>query len=78
MDNKFTNFQDKELFNRKFLKSTLLKVRTIALVGASSNPSRESYKVMEFLIDSGYKVYPVNPNEADITPIDPIIELEFA
>ncbi len=53
------------MFNRKFLKSTLLKVRTIALVGASSNPSRESYKVMEFLIDSGYKVYPVNPNEAD-------------
>ena len=43
----------------------LKKVKTIAIVGASSNPQRDSYKVMEFLIDHGYKVFPVNPNESN-------------
>ena len=51
--------------NRDFLRSILLDVKTIALIGASSNPSRESNKVMKFLIDRGYKVFPVNPNEAN-------------
>ena len=47
------------------LSSLLKKVKTIAIVGASSNPHRESYKVMKFLIDSGYKVFPVNPTETN-------------
>ena len=47
------------------LSSLLKKVKTIAIVGASSNPHRDSYKVMEFLIDHGYKVFPVNPNESN-------------
>ena len=51
--------------NKDFLRSVLLDVKTIALIGASSNPSRDSYKVMKFLIDRGYKVFPVNPNEAN-------------
>ena len=46
------------------LNYLLKKVKTIAIVGASSNPQRDSYKVMEFLIDHGYKVFPVNPNES--------------
>ena len=43
------------------LSSLLKTVKTIAIVGASSNQERDSYKVMKFLIDSGYKVFPVNP-----------------
>ena len=42
------------------------KVKTIAIVGASSNPDRDSYKVMKFLIDHEYQIYPVNPNETYI------------
>ncbi len=51
--------------NSKKITSLLKKVKTIAIVGASTNPQRDSYKVMEFLISYGYKVFPVNPNESN-------------
>ena len=47
------------------LSSILKTIKTIAIVGASSNPQRDSYKVMKFLIDYGYEVFPVNPNESN-------------
>ena len=47
------------------LSSLLKTVKTIAIVGASSNVQRDSYKVMKFLIDYGYEVFPVNPNESN-------------
>ena len=37
-------------------------VKSIAIVGASANPERDSYKVMKFLQDFGYEIFPVNPN----------------
>jgi predicted CoA-binding protein len=39
----------------------LMSARTIAMIGASDNPSRASYGVMKFLQDHGYRVLPVNP-----------------
>tara|TARA_B100001113_G_scaffold60516_1_gene45874 strand:- start:7484 stop:7876 length:393 start_codon:yes stop_codon:yes gene_type:complete len=48
-----------------YLKSILDEVRTIAIVGASPNSDRDSYKVMEFLINYGFDVFPVNPIEAN-------------
>ncbi len=48
------------------LKSLLGKVKTIAIVGVSSNPNRDSFKVMEFLINHEYQIFPVNPNETNI------------
>ena len=44
-------------------KQILEEVKTIALIGASSNPEKDSYKVMKFLLEKNYVVYPVNPNE---------------
>ena len=41
----------------------LRNVNSIAIVGISSKEERDSYKVMKFLIERGYKVFPVNPNE---------------
>ena len=38
------------------------EVKSIAIVGVSSNPERDSYKVMKFLQDYGFEVFPVNPN----------------
>ena len=46
-----------------YLKKTLEEVKTIAVVGASANKERDSYKVMEVLIKNGYILFPVNPNE---------------
>ncbi len=50
---------------QKKLITLLTTVKTIAIVGVSSNQQRDSYKVMKFLIDYGYKVFPVNPNESN-------------
>ena len=41
----------------------LKNVSSIAIVGISSKEEKDSYKVMKFLIEKGYKVFPVNPNE---------------
>ena len=48
--------------NNKYLKEILSNVNTIAVVGASSKPNKDSYRVMEALINFGYEVFPVNPN----------------
>ncbi len=43
------------------IRDLLSSVRTIALVGASDNPGRASFGVMERLQQHGYRVLPVNP-----------------
>lgn len=45
----------------------LQQVKTIALVGASDNPSRPSYGVMAYLLVQGYQVIPVSPKLAGQT-----------
>ena len=47
-----------------FLKKILEESNTIAIVGASSKEDRDSYKVMNYLLQKGYKVFPVNPYES--------------
>ena len=39
----------------------LMKAKRIALVGASAKPDRPSHRVMQFLLDEGYEVLPINP-----------------
>lgn len=40
--------------------------RRIAIVGASSNPTRPSHGVMGTLIRRGYECVPINPNETSV------------
>ena len=41
------------------------RTKTIAMVGASTNPARPSHLVMKYLQDKSYRVIPVNPVAAD-------------
>ena len=48
------------------LKQLLTDATTIAMVGASSNPEKASYGIMQKLQRAGYRVVPVNPRETEI------------
>lgn len=48
------------------IKSVLADAGRIAVVGASPNPARPSYRVMKFLLKQGYDVVPVRPKVARI------------
>lgn len=48
------------------LRSILGDARTIAVVGLSSNPFRDSFEVAEYLQRKGYRIVPVNPNETQV------------
>ncbi len=52
--------------NDRELKEILTSVKTIASVGASSNPEKPSYGVVVYLIEHGYHVIPVNPAAFEI------------
>ena len=55
--------------NKNYLKAILQNIKNIAIVGVSSNPEKDSFKVMKFLLDQGYNIFPVNPKEKDILGI---------
>lgn len=48
------------------LKDILLSAKTIASVGVSSNPEKESYQVVAYLQEQGYRILPVNPTATEI------------
>ncbi len=47
-----------------YLADILRSVKTIAMVGASSDPTKFSYGVLRVLSETGYDMIPVNPREA--------------
>ncbi len=48
------------------LRSILGDARTIAVVGLSSRPDRDSFQIAEYLQRKGYRIVPVNPNETSV------------
>jgi predicted CoA-binding protein len=48
------------------LKNLLTETRTIAMIGASSNPDKASYGIMQQLQKRGYHVIPINPRETEV------------
>jgi predicted CoA-binding protein len=56
----FSNPPDDEI------RALLRRVKTIAVVGLSSSPSRPSHGVGASLKSFGYHVIPVNPNEREV------------
>ena|SRR5256885_16388070 len=45
------------------IRELLVNVKTIAVVGLSSNPMRPSFGVSQYMLRHGYRIIPVNPNE---------------
>ncbi|HJP67003.1 MAG TPA: CoA-binding protein [Actinomycetota bacterium] len=48
------------------LRSLLDETRTIAVVGLSSKPWRDSLGLARYLQDAGYRIIPVNPKETEV------------
>lgn len=44
----------------------LARVKTIAVVGLSSDPMRPSFGVSQYMQKKGYRIIPVNPNETSV------------
>ena len=49
-------------YDSKYLADILSSVKTIALVGASADKTKFSYGVLRVLHETGYTIFPVNPN----------------
>jgi predicted CoA-binding protein len=52
--------------NDQTMKDILLSAKTIASVGLSSNMEKESYWIVAYLQEQGYRVIPVNPTADEI------------
>ncbi len=53
-----------QTYSDELITKVLRDVKTIALVGASANEVRPSYFVLKYLLQKGYRVFPVNPGLA--------------
>ncbi|MEX2167190.1 MAG: CoA-binding protein [Methyloceanibacter sp.] len=51
-------------YSDAYITDILVTHRSIAMVGASANPSRPSYYAMKYLKSKGFRVIPVNPGQA--------------
>ncbi len=48
------------------IKEILESHSTVAVVGLSRNPSKDSYRVAEYLQSQGYRIVPINPGAEEI------------
>jgi predicted CoA-binding protein len=48
------------------ITKVLASAKTIAVVGLSGKPYRASFGVTQTLLSSGYRIFPVNPNETEV------------
>src|SRR5690606_8348168 len=53
-----------DAYDNAYIADILNAVKTVAIVGASGNDVRPSFFVTKYLIDKGYKVFPINPGHA--------------
>jgi uncharacterized protein len=51
------------------IERVLKRYTNIAMVGASDNPDRPSYRVFKYMVEVGFNVIPVNPNTAQVLGI---------
>ena len=49
--------------NKEEIKEIFNNTKTIAIIGCSPNPTKDSHKVAKYLLEHGFTVYPVYPKE---------------
>ena len=52
---------DHDSYSDDHIRAVLRSVRSIAVIGASSNPNRPSSFVAKYMAAKGYDLYPINP-----------------
>jgi len=45
----------------ELIRSVIASCKTVAIVGLSKDPGKDSYQVAEYLKSKGYCIVPVNP-----------------
>jgi hypothetical protein len=55
-----------EKLNHNKIKEILTKYKTVAIVGLSRDPSKDSYRVAEYLKKHGFRIVPINPSSDEI------------
>jgi predicted CoA-binding protein len=65
-------------YDDAYLRRILLDVKSIAMVGASTNEMRPSYFAMLYLQGKGYRVIPVNPRYAGRTLLGETVHPDLA
>jgi predicted CoA-binding protein len=48
------------------IRRALESAQTVAVVGCSPDPQRPSHAIAQYLIESGYRMIPVNPHHTEI------------
>ena len=49
------------MLSKEEIRSILEKYKTIAVVGLSKNPTKDSHRVAKYMKTKGYRVVPINP-----------------
>lgn len=52
--------------NGDMIEKILKESKTVAIVGLSPNPDKDSHKVAKYLQENGYKIVPIYPKEESI------------
>ncbi len=55
---------------------SIKKDDSIALIGASTDPNKYGYKILQYLLDNQYEVYPINPKAKEILKHKVYVSLE--
>lgn len=78
MDRSLTTASTALVYDDGWLRGLLVRVRRIAIVGASADVMRPSHWIMAFLQDRGYSVVPVNPKLAGTRLLEETVHARLA
>ena len=48
------------------IRQSLAQCKTIAVVGLSPKPHRDSFRVAKYMQDHGFRIVPINPNATEV------------